>query len=390
METRMPKKPLWQKIIERSIAAIVLLFLLTLAIVQAGQRVLRHRAERLLADLRQLHADGDSWAEMQRMMTRWGAYGQNYDGACTPQKCEYRITLEDWIGETTSPGSGHGFLGPVAPFIELFHWHAASLYADITVADGKVAQWRVHVWTEVPRGAGLNEGRYTLMASAGETPLPSSYYWQWPARQPHPEYSIIEPTGCLSCIGITAEFTPSTQPNEVKLLTNFNLNCITRWSPCVGAGDIFPEVWQQLQEERKLRRANDARLADCSFSLEELTRASDLILRINIVSEEVDPADSTQLPFYSARLLEVVHGVSRWKAGTALRVKVTPNYERPTFSAKRGAELILFEPLVSQGEDSVEPQPCGVVAMSPETLARVRGTVASMLHAQPNGAVTVP
>ncbi len=44
--------PRTRKIVARVFAAACLFYLLTLAIVQIGQHVLRHRAEHLLADLR--------------------------------------------------------------------------------------------------------------------------------------------------------------------------------------------------------------------------------------------------------------------------------------------------------------------------------------------------
>ena len=245
------------------IAVSSLLFLLLFATVQMGQEVLHHRAERLIADLQRLHADGGSWTDMQRIMSDWGAFGHP-EGICTPQRCEYIIDLDDWIGELEWPSGDRFLLSRVVFFIPLIHWHAASLFLDLKAESGKVTEWRAMYTTEVPKGAGpgcgpdpcgafvpYSSGEYSLMASAASTSNPDSYYWQWPAARPHPEYAVTQPSGCMNCIGIRSSFSPVASRDEVERLTRFNLDCITRWVPCTVAQDIFPDAWHELEEERK-------------------------------------------------------------------------------------------------------------------------------------------
>ena len=64
--------------------------------VQIQQRILRWRAERLLADIRELQSHKSTWADAQKIMTRWGAWG-SYEGSCTAEKCEYRIIIVDTL-----------------------------------------------------------------------------------------------------------------------------------------------------------------------------------------------------------------------------------------------------------------------------------------------------
>jgi hypothetical protein len=71
---------------------VISLVLLTFLAVQIQQRTLRWRAERLSADMHQLYLYQSTWADAQRLMNRWGAWGY-YDGSCTAASCKYEITM---------------------------------------------------------------------------------------------------------------------------------------------------------------------------------------------------------------------------------------------------------------------------------------------------------
>src|SRR6185369_5315466 len=72
------------------------LVLLAFLAVQIQQRMLRWRAERLLADMHQIRLYQSTWADAQRLMHRWGAWG-HYDGSCTAASCTYKIELRSLI-----------------------------------------------------------------------------------------------------------------------------------------------------------------------------------------------------------------------------------------------------------------------------------------------------
>jgi hypothetical protein len=71
----------------------VSLVLIAFLAVQIQQRMLRWRAERLLAEMHQIRLYQSTWADAQRLMHRWGAWG-HYDGGCTAQSCKYEIELD--------------------------------------------------------------------------------------------------------------------------------------------------------------------------------------------------------------------------------------------------------------------------------------------------------
>src|SRR5258708_29919524 len=71
---------------------VVFLVLLTFLAVQTQQRMLRWRAERLLSDMHKIRLYQSTWADAQRLMHRWGAWG-HYDGSCTAANCHYAIGM---------------------------------------------------------------------------------------------------------------------------------------------------------------------------------------------------------------------------------------------------------------------------------------------------------
>lgn len=64
------------------------------AVVPIQQRILRRRAERLLADIREIQMGKSTWTDAQRLMNRWGRWGK-WEGPCDARSCDYQIVLQD-------------------------------------------------------------------------------------------------------------------------------------------------------------------------------------------------------------------------------------------------------------------------------------------------------
>src|SRR5216683_6968530 len=122
---------------------VVSLVLITFLAVQIQQRMLRWHAERLLADMHQIRLYESTWADAQRLMHRWGAWG-HYDGSCTAESCKYEISMNDLA-----------FYDPQIPRhawvdwlllhdrFNLYYWFGgrpAGFEASFTVRDGTI--WR--------------------------------------------------------------------------------------------------------------------------------------------------------------------------------------------------------------------------------------------------------
>jgi hypothetical protein len=44
--------------------------------------------------MNQIRLYQSTWADAQRLMKRWGAWGR-YEGNCTPESCTYEIEMSD-------------------------------------------------------------------------------------------------------------------------------------------------------------------------------------------------------------------------------------------------------------------------------------------------------
>jgi hypothetical protein len=66
----------------------------------------QREAERLMADIQALKLRQSNWLEAERLISRWGKYG-NYKGHCDASFCRYRIVL-DSPRYNVWPGFSHG------------------------------------------------------------------------------------------------------------------------------------------------------------------------------------------------------------------------------------------------------------------------------------------
>jgi hypothetical protein len=130
------------------------LVLLTFLAVQIQQRTLRRRAERLSGDMHQIRIYQSTWADAQRLMQRWGAWG-HYDGSCTAASCKYEIEMGS-IAFYTPWAPRHAWLVWLLMHdrFNLYSWfggRGSAFYASFTVHNGTI--WREDSWigVSVPR-----------------------------------------------------------------------------------------------------------------------------------------------------------------------------------------------------------------------------------------------
>ena len=129
------------RIVRWASVVVVALLLFTFLAVQIQQRTLRWRAERLLADMHQIRLYQSTWADAQRLMTRWGAWG-HYDGSCTAESCKYEIEMDSIA---ISLVQHHVWLGWLLRHdrLNLYQWFGgrdSGVRASFTVHDGTI--WR--------------------------------------------------------------------------------------------------------------------------------------------------------------------------------------------------------------------------------------------------------
>ena len=246
----------WRWIV-RLVIGIAVVIAVSLAVVQVGQQIVRHRAERLLGEMRALEVGKSTWKDLQGIQTRWGAWG-HYEGACNATNCEYQISLIDWVGNVIDAIS-------LRRGASALHDHLPEVLADISVHGGEVDRTSFMVSTAVPKGDGpgwngdgpepegyieYKSGSYALVtiAKSVKEPLTPAY---GPEATSHPEYRMRPPGGCEGCMGFDTEFTAAATPEDVNWLTGFDFSCMTRWSPCTVSSDLMPEAWRRYVAERK-------------------------------------------------------------------------------------------------------------------------------------------
>ena len=257
----------------RVVGLAVLVLVAGLAVyVQIQQHILRWRAERLLVDIREIQMGKSTWADAQRLMTRWGAWG-GWQGSCTAKRCDYQIV----IGDSLSASLIH-----YQWLEEYYGWLGArgeAVVGGFLVRDGIVWGKDFEMELDVRN---LHGDYYTLMARATSV----SRFSNEPDLRliRHPEYYVGMPDACEVCKAIYARFTPFADAGIVRgLMTDINLDCLTRFFPCVNEADAMPATWKQVMAERSQRF--DRRLIEsCRFPMELLGRDSRYVAVADVVS----------------------------------------------------------------------------------------------------------
>jgi len=199
------------------------------AFIQIQQRILRRRAEHLLADIRGIELRKSTWPDAQKIFTRWGAWG-HYEGDCTERSCTYEIEL-----------TAFWFPGPY----EMLGGRWTRINASLSVVDGVIWGKAFSVELEVPPGKGADHSyddqRYALIGRSESV----AGFWPGAPNVMHPNYLIGKPSGCEGCMAVWVRFTPYADPADVQRLMDFDLSCLTRRPACRDEGDIMPTAWKE-------------------------------------------------------------------------------------------------------------------------------------------------
>src|SRR5438876_539117 len=131
----------------------VSLVLLAFLAVQFQQRMLRWRAERLLADMHQIRLYQTTWADAQQLMHRWGAWG-HYEGTCTSEKCTYIICLSNLASYNPYAPSPTWVIWLLTHdrlnIYERFGGRGSNFFTSFTVNNGTIWRKGVEVGLDVP------------------------------------------------------------------------------------------------------------------------------------------------------------------------------------------------------------------------------------------------
>jgi hypothetical protein len=63
-------------------------------------------------------------------------------------------------------------------------------------------------------------------------------------------------------------FTPRVSQGKLLQLTDFDLWCITRWSPCANESELMPSAWRQYEAELRRNEDREKAFETCEVPLE--------------------------------------------------------------------------------------------------------------------------
>jgi hypothetical protein len=239
------------------------LMLVAFLSVQIQQRTLRWHAERLMADMHQIRLYQSTWADAQRLMHRWGAWG-HYDGTCTAASCKYEIAM-----------GSIDYFNPRAPRpdwvywllrhdrLNLYQWfggRGSAVKASFTVHDGTIWRESTAIGVSIPRrrmhrytdaNTILVSDDFDITISVGSASYQRLHRTleNWIAfigdsedeLAQHPYYKVGRPDGCMiNCQMGMAYYSTHTPPAEIERLTSYNFSCFTRFNPCAHIEDLLP------------------------------------------------------------------------------------------------------------------------------------------------------
>jgi hypothetical protein len=265
-----------------AVAAAILVFGLA-AFVNVQQRVLRWRAERLLEDIRAIQMGKSTWADAQRLMTRWGAWGM-WDGSCTAEACEYQIVLRDvsqampsyfWTRtRQITRSEGRAYREWELWAYSLLGGRVTRVSGDFRVKDGLIWTRSFTVFT----ARNISAQDFLIADFEGKTRFRPVH--DWDSLQLHPEYTMSAAGPCAGCRDgactvcelIRTRYTPFADPEIIDQLSQVNLSCITKWIRCSEPREIMPVAWQLYQRDGSVSEGVSPDWPSCRIPVEALAR----------------------------------------------------------------------------------------------------------------------
>jgi hypothetical protein len=402
-------------VLRRLAVGLIASFVLLIVILRIETYRFQHKAERLMQDFQSINLRHSSWPDAERLIRRWGKYG-TYQGDCSGSFCRYTVVLASPERRLEGRLFVHLNHRIVEAAAEIFFaacqnlgGKSAILRASIAVQDNVVVRKGAVFEYEVPFAFSRSSG-YSLIATSRAISRLTLDGWPLINSEQlaeHPFYVITRPGGCTSCLMVNVTFTPDTPNPEMRRLTTFDLDCLTRLHSCRYLEDIYPasEEWHLYDgaaggrpepSDRAMRQESALPLA-CRVPIFARAREADQILSVTPLTEaqERQPGEVTEKA--SVRLESVLKGSTRYKTGEIFSVTsrsyapYTPlQIETPLTPGER------FLLLSVRPEDKSQPlalDRCLVLPDTPEARAQIQQGVAqndSLRYPDPHSSDFIP
>lgn len=386
----------WLPIVGMGMGAfVVLVFLLILLWVQVQERMLRWRAERLMAEVHKIQLYQTPFADAQRLMDEWNRWGL-WDGACTANDCRFTIELSDaswkaWHFRIREP-FGTLLRDQGYAFYQWLGGRYGALSVSITVQDGKV--WRTSAVLVVagrprdPSGVDKEVDLVALTKSRQRLRASEADWWIIggdDALVSHPYYKAGRPSQCkANCEEAVVVYSTHMPQEDIVRLTSYDFSCLTRWTPCTRVEELLPAAqgwffYEENQLEAMHPSLKTAPPKACDLPLWALARDQFEVVVADVKQAGTETTGTETREVDEATVVETLKGKQNWAAGTV--VKVYPfagEFKRPPFeqaehleAGKRYILLPLEDPRgnpVAWRDDqrSVAAIRCGAWADTPE------------------------
>jgi hypothetical protein len=213
---------------------------------EGAQWLLRWRAEKLLADIQALEVNRSSWSDAQRLMRRWGRWG-DYRGTCTAESCEYGIGIAHVLPERFRGYPDAGVKNWLPRLMDHLGQRSAVIAGGFSVERGKVTKKSFMETITLPVQVWFARGG----AYVPELFVSSTEYERFSSDEDDSRLrSHIKVRNLKGPWGLRTQFSSQVEPVERAALMSFQFSCITRFSGCLSERDILPEGWRMLEEKR--------------------------------------------------------------------------------------------------------------------------------------------
>jgi hypothetical protein len=371
------------------------LLLVAFAFVQIEQHLLRHRAERLLADFQSIRLHQSTWADAQTLMTRWGAWG-HYDGQCTASDCAYTIKLADPISRISNhieSGTGGRLFRPAVQLYEFLGGKPGWLTVSFLVQDGAIWRSTAGLLLDVPPHTYKKDDYgYSLMflARASDS-LHQKPHGPWvlgtdDQLADHPNYKEGRPGGCEICLAAEVTFSPYISPAQLKQITSYDLSCFTRFRHCLNLPDVLPiardwHLYPSMEPAYKDPLPSTTP-TPCAIPVFARARDAGSILLVDAISFTTakwkpsdEPIEHQNIQTAELRLIQTLKGKSPFASGELFHAVSWPGgdidfpwWEREQFEP--GKRYVIF-PYPEGSRSPVSLDFCGLIESTPSVLAQV-------------------
>jgi hypothetical protein len=227
---------------------VIALCIALLVIIRIEQRMMRANAERLYSEIMSLELLKTPGGDAVRTFSRWGNAVQT-TGNCGAGNCALKIQIFDWMARHKRLVQNR-WLFEHYPMIG---GRNMAYGAKVTIVNGVLVKKGFSLLV-VNITAPDESGRRYEQERAGAVQSVSNFSGGQVSRcdllmQNHPEYCVTSPYECTKCVSIEALFTPFAPENDVARISQFNFDCMTRWSPCKHIKDILPAAAAEYEAE---------------------------------------------------------------------------------------------------------------------------------------------